>query len=134
MSIHQGLDDGAERTGGGSDGIQVRPSYCTFKAHMSTLAGAVCTDAGFAVCPDMLSSTDTVLAVQERWQQAGTGPRAPAAANEEALQRDAERLTAALQAAARGTRARTPFMRPGLSVQCWGQKCWVVLQEGLRAW
>lgn len=40
--------------------------------------------------------------MQGRWQQAGAGAGAPAAANEAALQRDAERLTAALHAVARG--------------------------------
>ena len=49
-------------------------------------------------------SSYTVV-VQGRWNQGGMGAHAPAAASEAVLQRDAERLTAALHAVARGTQA-----------------------------
>ena len=70
------------------------------KAHL--YAGAGCTRAAFHKA-QIYSAAQRVLVVQSRWQHADTGARVPAAADEAALQRDAERLTAALHAAARGS-------------------------------
>ena len=88
-----------------------------------------------SICAALLSGTNAELVVQDRWQQADAGPCAPAAANEVALQRDAERLTAALQAVAQGTQARTFCKASSSQLYAAGDiRGRVVLQEGLRAW